>query len=65
MIRSDSTIVAPYERWQYHHPSTYSLPLQVNVILIVIIIFIIIVIIILTIVVTRYFCSMAIILIGF
>jgi len=28
--RSDSTIVAPYERWQYHHPSTYSMPLQKN-----------------------------------
>ena len=30
LIRSDSTIVAPYERWQYHHPSTYSMPLQVQ-----------------------------------
>ena len=29
-IRSDSTIVAPYERWQYHHPSTFSMPLQVE-----------------------------------
>ena len=28
--RSDSTIVAPYERWEYYTPGVHSLPLQRN-----------------------------------